>query len=131
MGMTHREMVDAAVADLVSRGVRRVAAAPFLYRIFWRLGFAVRPPHYQSFATHVTLDTFVVWLVFTIPFVPFGVMFSLSELEPLLPAVFIMTPLALACGLGLATYYRVWARRLNLPRWEQFHPPESVDDDEW
>jgi hypothetical protein len=128
--MTHREQVDAAVADLLARGVRKASAAPPAYRLAWRLGLPVRPPHYQTFLGHVfTVGSFT--LVAAVAFVlaawavtarvPFGGFREIAAVLLLIAAVGSLTS---------AAYYGASAWWRGLPAWEEF-APDVLDDADW
>jgi hypothetical protein len=113
--MSHREKVERHVADMRSRGLWRSTAAPPLYRVLWAIGVPVRPPLMQTFwtlAAFMGIYFGVAWGVFMrLLFwqqMPWQYWASVSGLAGLL------------FGLSMATYYRVRARSLGLPSWEDY-----------
>jgi membrane associated rhomboid family serine protease len=48
--MHFRLHLERSLALLSTRGVARRHAAPLLFRLLWRLGLRVRPPHFLGFA---------------------------------------------------------------------------------
>ena len=130
--MDFREKVELAVGDVVARGVRRATAAPFPYRLLWRLGLRVRPPHFQGFAGLVVVNGLTVALSLAVP-LTLGLVFRNGPdyLPAKLHNVLMTTSGAfgLLCGLGLAAYYRLSARRLGLPEWEVYDDLPDYDAD--
>ena len=128
--MDFREKVELAVGDVVARGVARPTAAPFPYRVLWRLGARVRPPHFQGFPALVAVNGLTVALSFA---VPLTLVLVLRNGPGYLPAALhnvLMTTsgaFGLLCGLGLAAYYRLSARRLGLPDWEVYDDLPDYD----
>jgi Family of unknown function (DUF6404) len=126
--MTESEKVEAARADLEARGVRPRAIAPPFYRLAWRLGWRLAPPHFQSFGrvllTHLvamvgwTLPIMWLWLTVTDPGVERRAFVLM--LFGVVPAVALV--IGLAVGLAAAAYYRKEARRLRLPSWRSYRP---------
>jgi membrane associated rhomboid family serine protease len=49
--MQFRLRLDLSLALLSTRGFARGHAAPLLFRLLWRLGLRVRPPHFLGFAS--------------------------------------------------------------------------------
>jgi hypothetical protein len=118
-----REKVELAVGDVAGRGVWRSTAAPFPYRILWWLGLRIRPPHFQGFPALVALNGLTVALSFALPVAAVLVVRNGPDYFPSkLFNVLMMTSgvFGLACGLGLAAFYRLSARRLGLPGWEVY-----------
>lgn len=133
--MTHTEKARWAVDDLVTLGIRRATAAPFPYPLLWRVGVPLRPPHYQGWLTLWLLNGSLIFLAFAVPLVvtilygngPRGLTYKLTHVLVNASAVF-----GFGCGLLLAAYYRVSARRLDLPAWHDLDlPPELTGDAEW
>lgn len=123
--MTHREKVDYFLADMRRRQVAASNAAPPAYRLLWRLGAEVRPPHFQGF--------FALALQMG---VPFGVVFTAAMYVirwraggmPLWLAGVMALASGALFGLAMAGYFRVSARKLNLPPWEDY---PAAEPDEW
>ncbi len=118
-------MVRRAVADLADCGVRRSTAAPWPYRLAWLLGVPLRPPHFQSFLAVFALHTLVVWLSIA---VPLAVVFGLwLDAEAAAVAAVYSLAVPLIAGLSVAVYYRLTARRLGLPAWEEYTADADYD----
>jgi hypothetical protein len=123
--MTAREKIDAAVDDLLGRGVAWQTAAPPHYRLFWTMGLLFPPPVFQSF-----LGVFWVNGVF------FGVLFAgmawLAERHhATLELMLTLGPIGGAVvGLIAALVYRFHAWRLGLPRWADYNPHREDDADD-
>jgi hypothetical protein len=117
--MTHREKVAYLLRDLSQRGISKYTTAPPLYRLLWRLGLEVPPPHFASFGSLALLMGGF-----------FGTMFGLSVWLTMWRSMPVDRALALGLAVGLlsgiafgilmAISYRVRAMGLALPRWEDY-----------
>lgn len=122
MEMAFREKVDYLRRDLGRRGVHYGTIAPPLFRVFWWLGWRIRPPHFLSFPKMALFSA----AVFTVSWGSAMAVFLWS-----LPAVPWLRVAAIAGGTGflfgvfVAAWYRYQARRLALPRWR--HYPAEYD----
>jgi membrane associated rhomboid family serine protease len=100
---------------LSGRGVARRHAAPLLFRLLWRLGLPVRPPHFLGFASvAVVYGTWftVVWGVF---------MWTLvwSQQGRSIVDVALRAAAAGACfGLMIAWLYARERREFAVPAWD-------------
>ena len=105
----------AALRLLDESGISKSNYAPPLFRLLWRAGVDVPPPHFMSFfRSAVTMGTTfgIVW----------GLLFSVFELlvdGAVNIPVLLLT--AICCGfvfgLAVATYYSYGRRRYKLPEW--------------
>jgi hypothetical protein len=115
--MDHRQKVDHLLDDLSRRGIGRYTTAPPIYRMLWAAGLEVPPPHFSGFWT-LTLFMGVVFGVL------WGVLMWLIHWrqEGMPVAAGVVTSLLAGLGFGLimAAYYRWRARKLALPRWEDY-----------
>ncbi|HEY1190350.1 MAG TPA: DUF6404 family protein [Gemmata sp.] len=126
--MPEREKIDAAVAFLKTRQVSDSTAVPPLWRLCWRAGFLVPPPHFLGF---LTLALFTG--------LPFGIVLNLLVAGFLLitgkplawPFATVGISGALMFGLFLAGYYRWSAVRLGLPSWSEFRPDFDGSEESW
>lgn len=127
--MTFWEKRDAAIDDLVRRGVKRSAAAPWLYRWLWAVGLPVRPPHYQTLAGLFLTHMPVFWPAMAVLAAAFTVTVVGLRAIP----VAVVTAAAMAGGVGVmaALADRAEARRLRLPTWEAFDPYQPDPDADW
>jgi hypothetical protein len=101
--------------DLGNRGVWRGTMAPPLYKLAWTMGFQLIPP---LFAKPLELSAFqgttwgVLWALLMFAFsggdANIGSLFELGKYG----GVFF--------GLSMAVFYRVRAKMLNLPFWEDY-----------
>jgi hypothetical protein len=57
--MHFRAQLDRSLAMLSARGLSRHHTEPLLFRLLWKLGIRVRPPHFLGFA-HIAL-VFGTW----------------------------------------------------------------------
>ena len=115
--MNHDEKVRYLVDDLGKRGVGAYTVAPPVYRLLWRLGIDVVPPHFAAFwPLAVSMGVFfaVIWgLVMSL--------FDWKATEPHPGTLFVSALIAgLIFGLLMARFYQSRARRLSLPRWEDY-----------
>jgi len=105
--------VSVALEMLANNGMKRRSYAPPIYRLFWRLGFAVPPPHFAGFLTNCVNSGIVfgvlTWIcllaVFNAPadLVPQFLEFSAAA--------------GLLGGVARAVYFRHVARKYHLPPW--------------
>ena len=114
--MTHDEKVAYLLKDLGQKGIGQYTIAPRIYRLLWRLGVEVKPPHFANF-----------WSIVVIAGVPFGVVWGIfmrffvwQQSTPVSPAVGTAALAALVFGLVMAVYFRRRTLKLALPRWEDY-----------
>ena len=113
--MTHEEKVAYLSRDLGQQGIGQYTIAPPFYRLLWRLGIEVAPPLFASFwslATFMAVGFGVFWMIF-----------MWFIVWPLRSPVSLAVAAALAglfFGVIMAAYYRGRARKLGLPRWEDY-----------
>lgn len=123
--MTHDEIVNRAVAEVVEHGVRKQTAAPGHSRLCWWLGLHVRPPHFQSFLSLVVFNALFTVLAFVavaVTQIPFGFRPEMaSEFAPH------ACGFALVLGAGMAVIYRASARWLELPSWAEYAAGADYD----
>ena len=119
--MRFEQKLSAALALLASTGIWSANYAPPLYRLFWKLGARVPPPHFLSFAANFVLAG--VW---------FGVFWGLamwitgSSHHGLSRLAAVALFAGLLFGLSMAAYYCYGARKHNIPLWKDFHPDENA-----
>jgi hypothetical protein len=114
--MTYDEKVTFLLKDLSRRGTNPYTAAPPLYRLLWRLGIEAKPPLFASFWS-VAITTGVMFGVL------WGILMRFVPWQQSWPVGIAIGTAALAgalFGLTMAAYYRGLARRLALPRWEDY-----------
>lgn len=126
--MDAREKIDLAIAYLKDRRVNENTASPPLWRLCWRAGLLIPPPHFLGFVPLLLLTG----VPFGIGMNLFGLAFLLALGAPvnwgfLLMGIFS----ALFFGGAMAAYYRWSARRLGLPKWSAFRPGFDEPDDSW
>lgn len=115
--MTHEEKIEYMVNDLSQRGIGRYTIAPPLYRLLWRFGIKVAPPHFAGFwSLTVLMGTFfgLAWGVF---------MWLLVWRAQDMPAAITIGAAAVAglCfGLAMACYHRWRRQKLALPPWQDY-----------
>jgi hypothetical protein len=113
--MTHDEKVAHLLQELSQRGVSRYTIAPPMYRLLWRLGIKVKPPLFASF-----------WSLVVIAGVGYGLLlgifmwFFVWQSRSVSALVGTVAVAAVLFGLFMSLYYRWRARRLGLPRWEDY-----------
>jgi hypothetical protein len=115
--MTHEEKVAFLLNDLSQRGVSKYTVAPPLYRLLWRLGLEITPPHFASFwSLTLAMGAFfaIAWGIFMWLFL------WRSEDLPAIADVCVSVIAGLLFGMTMAGYYRSRARKLALPPWESY-----------
>src|SRR5437867_12529072 len=121
--MTHAEKVEILIADFRERGIKKALAAPLPYRLLWKLGFHVTPPHFATFAANalpMAIFYGVLWGILM------WLLFWRRERDFPIPAAIIASAcFGLVMGVGLAISYRRKARKLSLPRWEDY-PTKTI-----
>ncbi len=108
-----------ALTLLEAKGVRKSTCAPPLFRLLWKLGVKVPPPHMAGFAFNSLLMGGF-----------FGVFWSLLMWLMLwsrqgMPLAIVATVALLAgalFGLTMAWYLHYHARKYAIPRWRDFNP---------
>jgi hypothetical protein len=115
--MDHDKKVDLVIAELAARGISKAAIAPPLFRLAWKLGIPIPPPHFLSFgALAVVMGTFfgVLWGIFM-----WLVFWSDQGLGSVAALIASLAAGALF-GIAMAFYYRWKARQLGLPGWHDY-----------
>ena len=114
--MTHEEKVAYLLRDLGQKGIGQYAIAPPVYRLLWRLGIAVRPPYFARFwslAASMAVGFGIVWGII--------MWFAIWRQSASVSVAVATAALAgLLFGVIMAAYYRRQARKLALPRWEDY-----------
>jgi hypothetical protein len=113
--MSFEEKRQAALAMLAATGMWRSNYAPPLYRLLWRLGIKVPPPHFASFRSN-----------FAFPGICFGVLWGLlmwlmfwsNQGVPIQRAIILSAVAGVFFGLAMAAFYRHGARKHALPKWQ-------------
>lgn len=123
--MTNDEKITYYLRDMRQKGVRSWTAAPPLYRLLWRLGIKVRPPLFASFRS-LYWPPAVLYLCFFLLLWWWeggshfwwweGGSHSISGLVATVVA-------AVSIGVIMAAIIRRKARKLALPRWEDYPSP--------
>ncbi|WP_075792809.1 DUF6404 family protein [Massilia putida] len=113
--MHFRVQLDRSLAVLLARGLSRHHAEPLLFRMLWKLGINVRPPHFLGFASIAIV--YGVWFAC----VWGGFMWTLvwSHQGIGIAGVALRAVIAGACfGLLMAWLYARERREFALPAWE-------------
>lgn len=126
--MTEREKIDTALVYLKEQRIAHGTAAPLLWRLCWRAGVLIPPPHFLGFLSILVLAG-----------LPFGIGlnvlvtgFLLVVGKPLAwPLAATGITGALLFGSMLGCYYRWSARRLGLPAWSEFRQDFDAPEDYW
>jgi hypothetical protein len=115
--MTHQDKLQKMYSELPDKGIRRLTFAPPVYRLLWKLGVEVPPPHFSSFI--------FLFLTFGISF---GLLWGLtmwiliSSING--PVTLDLVPAAVLAGILFGAlmggYFRYQARRYGLPAWKDF-----------
>ena len=124
--MTRIQRIRDAVEDLLGRGVAKRTAAPLTYRFFWFLEIPIRPPLYQCFLGLVLVHGFLFG-------VPLGAVLACADRRLAPDGATVFGTLGGAIyGLMVATYYRLKARWLGLPEWDEDAPEwGSAEEEGW
>jgi hypothetical protein len=115
--MNHAEKIKLMFDDLPRRGVAAGTFAPPLYRMLWKFGVQIPPPHFSSF----TFLFFFQGGFFGIFWgLLMGLLFWTPFRLPLWPFAFASISAGVLFGLCMATYYRWQARKHHLPCWHDY-----------
>jgi sulfite exporter TauE/SafE len=120
--MRFEQKLAAAFTLLEPTGIWRSNYAPPVYRLLWRLGARVAPPHFVGFVTN-----------FLIAAVSFGAVwgllmcFAVWSHQAMSPRGALVTAscAGLCFGLFMATYYRYGTWKHEIPLWRDFRPPDE------
>jgi hypothetical protein len=115
--MTHDEKIEYLLNDLGQRGIGKYTVAPPLYRLLWRLGVKVAPPHFAGFwPLTAFMGTFfgLAWGAFM------WLLLWRAQEMPVTIAIGTAAVAGLCFGLAMACYYRWRWRKLALPRWQDY-----------
>lgn len=96
--------------------------APPLFRILWRIGVYVRPPHFASFGSNFLLTG--AWFGVVWGAIMWLLVWPGTGKSPLVDAITALVA-GLLFGLCMALYYRQGARKYKLPGWAQI-PQEKL-----
>lgn len=113
--MNHNERLNKMYQDLSQRGIGKYTYAPPIYRLLWKMGIQIPPPHFSSFLfLFLFQGTFfgIFWGL---------VMWVLSWQQQNLSLHIFKSALAgLLFGLSMAGYYRYQAKKHDLPLWKDY-----------
>jgi membrane associated rhomboid family serine protease len=113
--MHFRVQLDRSLAVLSARGLSRHHAEPLLFRMLWKLGVNVRPPHFLGFASVAVV--YGIW--FACVWGGFMWMLVWSQQGIGIAGVALRAAAAGACvGLLMAWLYARERRECALPAWE-------------
>ena len=115
--MTHEQKVERLIAEMKQKGLNPYTVAPPLFRLFWKLGWNVKPPLFMSFVS-ITLMMGVL----------FGALWGVGmwllqwrdRPSPWGQTIGIPAAAGLMFGLSMATYYRWKAKKLGLSDWSNY-----------
>ena len=115
--MEQREAIVRARAALAARGVHGTLAGPPIYRLLWRVGINIRPPAFQSFVA-----LFLLLSSLTAPLLALGWGVAGAIVPDASSGWHTVAGAALGgllSGLAMASYFRLSARKLRLPSWDE------------
>jgi len=118
--MTHVEAQSrrlTALEILAATRISRLSYAPPLYRLLWRCGVEVRPPHFSGFGQNLVTQSCLFGLLFG----SFAWSRSFRGMSPATAALS-----ALGYGLFMATYYAVERRWQSLPDWSALSAVDAL-----
>lgn len=114
--MTYPHRLETALARLAATGIMKSNYAPPLFRILWKMGVYLRPPHFANFISNFLLTG--TWFGFA-----WGMFMWLFVWSGAGKSSFAAAATALVggvlFGLCMAAYYRYGARKYKLPEWSQ------------
>jgi hypothetical protein len=120
--MRFEKKLEAALTLLASTGIWRSSYAPPLYRLLWRLGAEVPPPHFRSFAENfITVGPLFGLVWGSMMWLPAWLREEISLPMGFGAAVFAGS----LFGLVLATYYRYGAAKHGIPLWRDYRPTDE------
>jgi hypothetical protein len=113
--MHFRVQLDRSLAVLSERGLARHHAAPLLFRLLWKLGIHVRPPHFLGFA-HIAV-VYGTWFAGAWGVFMWTLVWSQQGVG--VAGVALRAGIAGACfGVMMAWFYTRERREFALPAWE-------------
>jgi len=110
--MDFNPKLKAALKRLSATGMWRSNYAPPLYRLLWRLGVKIPPPHFLPPIFH-----FIFWFILVGLFNEVNHIISYSHTIVVLPAV-----AGVIAGSLMAWHYASASRKHGLPSWSDFKP---------
>jgi Family of unknown function (DUF6404) len=114
--MTNPSKLSSALAMVAATGIGRSSYAPPLYRLLWRVGLFLPPPHFASFGFNFVFST--AWFGVLWGAIMWFSLWSQQGTSSVVAAVEAVVAGALF-GLVLAAYYRYGARKHELPLWSE------------
>jgi hypothetical protein len=121
--MQFRAQLDRSLAMLSARGLAHRHAAPLLFRLLWKLGIRVRPPHFLGFF-HIVL-VYGTWFTCAWGVFMWVLVWSQQGLD--FRGVALRSGGAgAAFGLMMAWFYTRERREFGLPAWESFGGDEQT-----
>lgn len=115
--MPYPQAVNQALEKLATTGIWRSNYAPPLYRLLWRAGLNVPPPHFAGFARNSLLNG--VWFCLAWGALMWFGIWSSNGVPPV-RALFSSLLAGTIFGLTMAFYYRHGARKYQLPQWADY-----------
>jgi len=121
--MQRNAKLAVALEILAKTRIRRGNYAPPLFRLLWRLGFNVPPPHFIQFGKIAFAQGFymALFLGLWLRFVSKQGIFGLSGLSPV-GLIGGATLGGIILGLLMAGYYSHSRKKYHLPEWENLEP---------
>jgi Family of unknown function (DUF6404) len=114
--MNYPSKLSSALALVAAAGIGRSSYAPPLYRLLWRVGLVLPPPHFASFGFNFVF--FTAWFGVLWGAIMWVSVWSRQGMSSVVAAVEAGVA-GVLFGLVLAAYYRYGARKHNLPLWSQ------------
>lgn len=115
--MEFQSQLHRSLALLSQRGLPRNRYEPPLFRLLWKIGVEVPPPHYMSFAK-VAISYAVWFAVFWWGFM--WVLVWSRQGRAMGDDVLVAVAAGAFFGLVMAWFYERDRRKLRLPAWESF-----------
>ena len=112
--MTLSPQHAAALRLLEQTGILKSNYAPPLFRLLWRAGVPVPPPHFMSFFAAAASTGLAFGTMFGLFMVSFAA--ALGEASPL-RQVWACVSAGVMFGIAMASYYAYGRRKYQLPEW--------------
>jgi Family of unknown function (DUF6404) len=129
--MTNDEKIAYFLRDMRQKGVRSLTAAPPIYRLLWRLGIKARPPLFGSFRSLFWRWAVLYLCFFLLSWWGQGIWWGQGASHfwwweggsHSISGLVASAVAAVSIGVIMAAIIRRQARKLALPRWEDYPSP--------
>ncbi len=105
--------LNKALALLQRAGISEGNYCPPMYKLYWKAGLRLPPPHFLGFLGHI----FMVGLPVSLSVLGFYIMANSQDEFRLIDIFVLMLGVAVFVGLVMASYYELSRRKHRLPTW--------------